>query len=46
MQHNFIDISDFSKKKLRDILTLASKIKKNPNKYANLLKGKSLGTTI
>jgi len=42
MVKHFIDLSDFKKKELREILNFAKKIKKNPIKYSNLLKFKSL----
>ena len=44
MIKHFLDINDYSKKELRKILLLASKIKKHPNKYLNFLKNKSLGS--
>ena len=43
MIKHFIDINSYKKKELREILLFAKKIKKNPNKYSNLLKSKTLG---
>ena len=43
MTRHFIDISNFTKNKLRNILNFAKKIKKDPNKFKNLMIGKSLG---
>lgn len=43
MIKNFIDIENYSKKNLREILNFAKKIKNNEKKYCNLLKSKSLG---
>jgi ornithine carbamoyltransferase len=43
MIKNFIDIKDYNKKDLREILNFANKIKNNEKKYCNLLKSKSLG---
>ena len=43
MPKHFIDLIDFKKKELREILLFAKKIKKNPTKYSLLLKSKSLG---
>ena len=43
MVKNFIDISDFSKKQLNEIISLAKKIKKNPKKYSSFCKDKTLG---
>ena len=43
MVKHFIDISDFKKNDLKKIINFAKKIKKNPGKYENLLKNKSLG---
>ena len=43
MINNFVDISDFKKSDLKNIISFAKKIKKNPNKYSNLLHDKSLG---
>ena len=43
MIKNFIDIKDYNKKDLREILNFANKIKNNEKKYCNLLKLKSLG---
>ena len=42
MKH-FIDISDFKKAKLETIIKKAAQIKKNPNKFANKCKNKTLG---
>ena len=41
MKH-FLDISNFSKKKLDEIILLAKKIKKNPKKYSSICKDKTL----
>ncbi len=43
MVKNFIDLSNFSKKQLDEIILLAKKIKKNPKKYSSFCKGKTLG---
>ena len=43
MTKHFIDLSDFKNKELREILDLAKKIKKFPNKYNQLLNHKYLG---
>ena len=43
MINHFVDISDFKKSELKSIISFAKKIKKNPNKYKNLLQNKSLG---
>ena len=43
MNKNFIDLDHFTKKQLREILSFAQKLKKNPFKYSSLLKSKSLG---
>ncbi len=40
---NFIDINQFKKKQLDEIISLAKKIKKNPNKYKSVCKEKTLG---
>ena len=40
---HFIDISDFKKNELKKIINFAKKIKKNPKKFHNLLKNKSIG---
>ena len=42
MKH-FIDIADFNAKKLNAIIKNAKQIKKNPNKFANRCKDKTLG---
>ncbi len=41
MKH-FLDINNFSKKKIDDILLLAKKIKKNPKKFSSVCKHKTL----
>ncbi len=41
MKH-FLDINNFSKKKLDEIILLAKKIKKNPKKYSSIFKDKTL----
>ena len=41
MKH-FLDIKNFSKKKIDEIIFLAKKIKKNPNKYSSICKDKTL----
>ena len=41
MKH-FLDINNFSKKKLDEIILLAKKIKKNPKKYSSICKDKTL----
>ena len=43
MIRHFIDLDSFRKKELRQILSFAQIIKKNPLKYSSLLKSKSLG---
>jgi Ornithine carbamoyltransferase len=42
MKH-FIDISDFNTKKLDAIIKKAEQLKKNPNKFSNKCKNKTLG---
>ena len=42
MKH-FVDISDFTEKKLNSIINTAKKIKKSPKKFANKCSGKTLG---
>lgn len=44
MMKNMINFSNFSKEELKDILDLAYDMKKNPEKYAETLKGKKLYT--
>lgn len=46
MIRHFIDIDNFSKKELNSILATAFKMKKNINKYKNLLSNKSLGILL
>jgi len=43
MIKHFIDLDNFTKIELRNILSFASKIKKNQKKYSNILNNKSLG---
>ena len=43
MIKHFIDLDNFTKKELSNILNLASKIKKNQKKYSSILNNKSLG---
>ncbi len=43
MIKNFIDINDFKKKQLDEIISIAKKIKKNPKKYSSKCKNKTLG---
>lgn len=43
MIKHFIDIDDFKKINLREILIFARKIKNNPTKYSSLLSSKSIG---
>jgi len=43
MVRNFLDISDFNKKQLDEIIALAKKIKKNPKKFSTQCKDKTLG---
>lgn len=43
MIRHFIDLDSFTKNELRQILSFAKTIKKNPLKYSSLLKSKSLG---
>ena len=42
MKH-FIDINNFKKKEIDEIITIAKKIKKNPKKYSTSCKDKTLG---
>jgi len=42
MKH-FIDINNFKKKEIDEIISLAKKIKKNPKKYSSSCKDKTLG---
>ena len=42
MKH-FIDINNFKKKEIDEIIILAKKIKKNPKKYSSFCKNKTLG---
>jgi len=41
--NHFIDINDFKKKEIDEIISLAKKIKKNPKKYSSSCKDKTLG---
>ncbi len=43
MVRSFIDIDDFKKKEIEDLIILAKKIKKNPKKFSSILKNKTLG---
>ena len=43
MIKHFLNLSDFKKKELQNILNFAKKIKKNQNKYSTILHNKSLG---
>ena len=43
MIKHFIDLDNFTKTELRNILSFATKIKKNQKKYLNILSNKSLG---
>ena len=43
MIKHFIDLNNFTKTELRNILSFATKIKKNQKKYSNILNNKSLG---
>ncbi len=43
MVKNFIDISNFKKKQLDQIILLAKKIKKNPKNFSSVCKDKTLG---
>lgn len=43
MPKNFIDINDFNRDELDQIIKLAKKIKKNPKKFSSILKDKTLG---
>ena len=43
MIKNFIDIENFRKKQLDEILQIAKKIKKNPKKFSSLLNNRTLG---
>ncbi len=42
MNKNFIDINNFTRKQIDQILILAKKIKKNPKHYSNICKNKTL----
>jgi len=42
MKH-FIDINNFKKREIDEIISLAKKIKKNPKKYSSFCKNKTLG---
>ena len=41
--NHFIDINNFKKKEIDEIISLAKKIKKNPKKYSSSCKDKTLG---
>ena len=43
MNKNFIDINNFNKKQIDEIISIAKKIKKNPNKFSTIFKNKTLG---
>ena len=43
MIKNFLDISDFSKKNIDEIIKIAKKIKENPRKFKSSFKDKTLG---
>ena len=43
MIKNFLDINQFNKKQLDEIINLAKKIKKNPEKFTSSCKNKTLG---
>ncbi len=43
MIKHFIDIENFNKKELDEIISIAKKIKKNPNKFLSKCKNKTLG---
>ena len=43
MMKHFIDINNFRKKEIDEIISLAKKIKKNPKKYSSYCKNKTLG---
>ena len=43
MIKHFIDLDNFTKTELRNILSFATKIKKNQKRYSNILNNKSLG---
>ena len=43
MIKHFIDLTDFSKTEINKIISLAKNIKKNPTKYINVCKNKTLG---
>tara|TARA_Y100001958_G_C20774776_1_gene249004 strand:+ start:312 stop:494 length:183 start_codon:yes stop_codon:yes gene_type:complete len=43
MIKNFIDVNDFDKKQLDEVISLAKKIKKNPKKYSSACNNKTLG---
>ena len=41
MNKNFLDINQFNKKQVDEIINLAKKIKKNPKKYSSFCKDKT-----
>ena len=43
MNKNFIDINNFNKKQIDEIISIAKKIKKKPNKFSTIFKNKTLG---
>ena len=43
MMKHFIDLNNFRKKEIDEIISLAKKIKKNPKKYSSYCKNKTLG---
>tara|TARA_Y100001970_G_C14167567_1_gene822227 strand:+ start:168 stop:1064 length:897 start_codon:yes stop_codon:yes gene_type:complete len=43
MIKNFIDINNFKKKQIDEIISLSKKIKKTPKRYSNACKNKTLG---
>tara|TARA_Y100000996_G_scaffold157954_1_gene121842 strand:+ start:117 stop:1016 length:900 start_codon:yes stop_codon:yes gene_type:complete len=44
MTKNFIDINDFKRNQIDEIVLLAKKIKKNPKKYSTICKNKTLAS--
>ena len=43
MINNFIDINDYNKSQIDEIILIAKNIKKNPKKFSSVLKDKTLG---
>ncbi len=43
MKKHFIDINNYNKKQINDIISLAKKIKKNPSRFSSFCKNQTLG---